>query len=143
MAKPIPSSAPLLGQPNANLATLHWLERQKDFISDDASVVRAFVAQLLRDGTLSITQRVAGTQNFPAYVVPALAAIGLAESAADAVWNQFSRDTNQKFSPSGRCRSEVRRKASFLLWLKSHFGKQSLKGGFTLDRADTSIARVM
>ncbi|AVG43844.1 hypothetical protein MC81_30480 (plasmid) [Achromobacter insolitus] len=143
MAKPIPSSAPPLGQPDGNLVTLQWLERQTDFISNDASVVRAFVARLLRDGTLSITQTVAGAQNLPAYVVPALAAIGLAESAADAVWNQFSRDTNQKSSPSGRCRSEVRRKASFLLWLKSHFGKQSLQGAFTLDRAGTSIARVM
>ncbi|ADP20093.1 MULTISPECIES: hypothetical protein [Achromobacter] len=142
MAKTIPSTAWPLGQPDANLATLHWLERQSEFRSDDASIVRAFVAQLLRDGTLSITQPVAGVQNFPAYVAPALTAIGLAESAAEAVWNQFSRDTNLKSSPSGRCRSEVRRKASFLLWLKAHFGKQP-EDGFALDPARTSAARVM
>lgn len=138
MAQPISSSAPSFGQNEANPATVRWLEGQTEFRSDDANVVRTFVTQLLRDGTLSLVH-----QNLPAYVVPALAEVGLAESAAHAVWQQFSQDTNQKSNPSGRCRSEVRRKASFLLWLRSHFGKPAVKGGFRTDSACTSIARAM
>lgn len=138
MAKPISSSVPNFGQNEANPATLRWLEGQTEFRSDDASVVRTFVAQLLRDGTLSLVH-----QNLPSYVVPALAEIGMAESAAHSVWKQFSRDTNQKTNPSGRCRSEVRRKASFLLWLRSRFGKPPFKGGFTAELAGAPAARVM
>ncbi|MDG9969747.1 hypothetical protein N7638_17030 [Achromobacter mucicolens] len=138
MAQPISSSAPSFGQNEANPATVRWLEGQTEFRSDDANVVRTFVTQLLRDGTLSLVH-----QNLPAYVVPALAEFGLAEAAAHAVWQQFSQDTNQKSSPSGRCRSEVRRKASFLLWLRSHLGKPALKGAFRSDVAGTSIARAM
>lgn len=138
MAHPISSRAPSFDQNEANPATVRWLEGQTEFRSDDANVVRTFVTQLLRDGRLSLVH-----QNLPAYVVPALAEFGLAESAAHAIWKQFSRDTNQKASPSGRCRSEVRRKASFLLWLRSHLGKPALNGGFRTDLTGTSSARAM
>ncbi|WMD23929.1 hypothetical protein RAS12_30315 (plasmid) [Achromobacter seleniivolatilans] len=97
------------------------MDGQADFRSDDATIVRAFVVQSLRNGTLTLAKPLVAPPHLPTYVAPALIEIGLAETAAASIWQQFTRDANLKASPSGRCRSEVRRKARFLLWLREQF----------------------
>lgn len=121
MAPPISSSARKTAADHVSPPDLHWLDGQADFRSDDATIVRAFVVRSLRNGTLTLAKPFVVPPHLPTYVAPALVEIGLAESAADLIWQQFTRDANLKASPSGRCRSEVRRKARFLLWLRKQF----------------------
>ncbi len=99
-------------------AGIEWLMDQAEFGSDDADVVRSYVALLLRNGTLTVVSQPSTSRHVPAYVPEALANVGLTQYSPAEIWHRFTQETNLRTSPSGRCRSEVRRKARFLLWLK-------------------------
>lgn len=96
-------------------SSFDWLRAQVEFRSENANVVRSYVEQLLLNGTLTLLPALPAV---PPYVPQALARAGMPTEDAARIWRRFMEETNPKSSPSGRCRSELRRRARFQLWLR-------------------------